>query len=169
MCLPVLAQLDRKPGFVSGGHRQHTMLPAPEHADCCEFVCAIQSHCFEHHKVQSCMLILHLSCSSCSPLPPSQMVKMKMMMSLTCLLSWVSLSRVQIKDPGPHGPRQLDPGIPPTLPTGQLLLGRPMHMTDSKGTDTSASHCQDLACQQFPMQDHNVQLQAVCCQPVSVT
>jgi len=151
---------------VSRGHRQHTILPAPEHAGFHVCVCAIQSHYSTNHKVQSFMLILHLSCSNCSPRPPSQMVRMKMMMSLTCLLSWVSLSRVQIKDPGPHAPRQLDPGTPPTLPTGRPLLGRPMRMTDSKGTDTSASHCRDLAWQQFSMQDHNVQLQAVCCQSV---
>ncbi len=161
MRLPVLTQIDRKPGVVSRGHRQHMILPAPEHADLCEYVCAIQSHCFENHKVQSFMLSLHLSCSNCSPRPPSQMVRMKMMMSLTCLLSWLSLSRVQIKDPGPHGPRQLDPGIPPTLPTGRLLLGRPMHMTGSKGTDTSASQCQVSASQPLFVQDQNVQLHAV--------
>ncbi len=81
---------------------------------------------------------------------------MKMMMSLTCLLSWLSLSRVQIKDPDPHGPTQLDPGIHPTLFTGRPLLGRPMRMTDSKGTDARAHHCQDLALQVLSVHEHNV-------------
>lgn len=81
---------------------------------------------------------------------------MKMMMSATCLLSRVSL---KIKDPGPHALRQLDPGIPPTLPTGRLLLGRPMRMTDSKGTDTSAGHRQDLALLLLSVQDHAVRCQ----------
>ena len=83
------------------------------------------------------------------------------MMSLTCLLSWLSLSRVQIKDPGPHAPRQLDPGIPPTLPPGRPLLGRPMRMSDSKGTDTRAHHCQDLVLQVLSVHEHNVQMHAV--------
>ena len=162
MSLPVLAQVDMKPGFLSRGHRQHRILPAPEHAGFYVCVCAIQSHCFRNHKLQSFMLILHLSCSNCSRLPPSQMVRMKMTMFLTpllSLLSWVSLSRVQIKDPGPHAPKQLDPGIPPTLPPGRLQLGRPMRMTDSKGTDTSAGHRQDLALLLLSVQDHAVRCQ----------